>query len=722
MRPRPRALICAYACEPGRGSEPGAGWGLVRAIAEFADCVVLAGPAHESALRRWSSVHPDAPIQFVAVPESSWPAPAGRGRIKWFLAYLRWIPNARRTASVLHSKQPFDLTWHATYSAYWLPSPLSELRIPSIWGPVGGAVTTPRSLWPTLGWKGMLTEMTDRIVVRVLAALPSARGAAMNASVRIAQNEETRQRMPKALREGTRVLNHALFVELEPRTSVTRGREIAFAASLESRKGAELAVRAMSHTSRDVKLAILGDGPERANLEALATRLGVSSQVTFCGVVSRSEVQSVFARSAAAVFTGVREEGGLALAEAMYSGTPVIVLAIGGAAAIARCGTDSSRIKLIPIGNSAETVRALGVAMTAAVLSPSPGSEPTLDRSYSANALRDACNDVLGLSRSSVSMTTAMTAQAYAESVTVVIPVFNGARYLESAVRSALAQTHRNVSVVIVDDGSTDDTLLVANRVALTDSRVRVLHVANGGRARARNLGVASAAASDLVAFLDADDLWEDSKLREQIAVLRSGPAIVGVGSFMRYISSSGTVLGETGQAIDAEDLRRIARGDLAPFPISSCLVVRLDIFQRLGGFDEELREAEDLDFIARLAREGEIKTVERSLGSYRLHPDSAMATARRRINMYARFVRKRIAERDAGRDLHWGSFERSYQPSLRERRRDAIETWYRAAALWSGEGRRLRGLRFGIQAALVAPIYTIRRLHRQRGANVVAR
>ena len=278
-----------------------------------------------------------------------------------------------------------------------------------------------------------------------------------------------------------------------------------------------------------------------------------------------------------------------------------------------------------------------------------------------------------------------------------------------------LTQTHRNLRVIIVDDGSTDDSLAVAQAIARTDDRAQVISIANGGRARARNVGERVAPAAHFLAFLDADDLWDHDKLATQIAALNSRPDAAAVGSFMRYISSTDEVLGETGQSISGADHEAIARGELAPFPISSCLVVRSDTFHRLDGFDDGLREAEDLDFIARLARAGPILCVERALGSYRIHPGSAMARSRATVNMYARFVRLRLAARDAGRDLIWNDFASTYRPNWRERRRDVIENWYRSAALWRGEGRTWTALRYGAMSAIAAPVYTLRRLYRQR-------
>src|SRR5436190_24381702 len=92
--------------------------------------------------------------------------------------------------------------------------------------------------------------------------------------------------------------------------------------------------------------------------------------------------------------------------------------------------------------------------------------------------------------------------------VTVVTPAYNVARYIEAAVRSVLRQTYGNFEYIIVDDGSSDDTLAVAHRLARFDQRVKVLSVDHGGSSRARNIGIA-AAHGEFISFLDADDAWE---------------------------------------------------------------------------------------------------------------------------------------------------------------------------------------------------------------------
>lgn len=299
--------------------------------------------------------------------------------------------------------------------------------------------------------------------------------------------------------------------------------------------------------------------------------------------------------------------------------------------------------------------------------------------------------------------------------VSVVIPAFNASRYIGETVATVLAQTVAALEVIVVDDGSADSTAAIVR--AITDDRVRLLSRSNGGVSAARNAGIREARAQRFVAFLDADDCWDAEKLERQIAFLDQHPSCVATGCLMRYVSSSGRVLGRSGHVVTPADRRAMAQAELFPFPISSFLV-RRDVLETVGGFDESLGRpsggAEDLDLLARLAQAGEVACVPSILGSYRIHPGSAMARDRLRINREARFVRRRTAVRRNGGDLTWEAFAATCPETWRERRQDCVELAYRTAALWFGEGRPLKALRYGAMAAVIDPFYTFRRLHRQ--------
>ena len=396
---RPRALLYAYSCEPGRGSEPEAGWGIVQAVSRIADCTVLLPDAHAGLVRAHLSAHPNPSIAVVEVPEGRWARRAKWHRIPWFVAYLAWLRRAGRTARRLHAMDGFDLSHHVTYSVYWLPTPAATDDAPSVWGPVGGAVVTPRRLWRLLGWRGIIDELVDRASVRGAARSRSTTRTWRRADVRLVQNVETLERLPPTAQTDTVILNHALFIA-PPNCSWDGGRDVVWVAGLESRKGPRLAVRALAATHEDVRLVMIGDGPERRSVARLARRLGVSHRLDLPGRIPREEVLDRMSHAAAVLFTGLREEGGVALAEAAMIGTPLVVLAHGGARAVVGNPTDPDRVALVEPADVATTARHLGEAMEHFVRHAPTGRGSLLDTGIAFEALRAAYDRALGRSGS----------------------------------------------------------------------------------------------------------------------------------------------------------------------------------------------------------------------------------------------------------------------------------------------------------------------------------
>ena len=397
---RPHLLVFAYACEPDRGSEPGAGWGLVRALTAFADCTVLVGTEHVPAIRRWQAEHPASSLEFVEVRERWMTPPARRHRLTRFVIYIWWLGRAHRVGAGLHRRAPFEAIWHATYSTYWLPTPAGRFDVPCAWGPVGGAVVTPWRLWSVLGWRGILSEMLDYLAVWALSAWPGTRRTWRSVSVALLQNEATLARLPPSVRSRAVVLNHALFTEVPPTPEVRRERFCLFVGALESRKGTTLALHGLTFADPQVELHVVGDGPERRSLERLALRLGVRTRVHFHGSVPRRDVLGLIRQAGAVVFTGLREEGGLALAEAMLLGAPVIVLAHGGAGHIAASATDPGRVILVVPTTPADTAHAIGDAMTRFYRDPPERCDPNLNAAEPNRILRVAVEELCGVSTS----------------------------------------------------------------------------------------------------------------------------------------------------------------------------------------------------------------------------------------------------------------------------------------------------------------------------------
>lgn len=206
--------------------------------------------------------------------------------------------------------------------------------------------------------------------------------------------------------------------------------------------------------------------------------------------------------------------------------------------------------------------------------------------------------------------------------VSVIIPTYNYGRFIRDAIESALAQTYPALEILVIDDGSTDDTESI---VANFGDRVRYVKQANAGVCSARNRGAAESS-GQYVAFMDSDDMWLATKLEKQMAVFTRDPEIKLMHCGMREFDS------ETGKTlrilIDGKD-GWVADGLLlweGPVIIGpgGTIVVDRRIFDDVGGFDPTLKVGEDWDFCYRVARTYKVGFVAEPLVEYRSHSAAA--------------------------------------------------------------------------------------------------
>jgi glycosyltransferase involved in cell wall biosynthesis len=202
--------------------------------------------------------------------------------------------------------------------------------------------------------------------------------------------------------------------------------------------------------------------------------------------------------------------------------------------------------------------------------------------------------------------------------VSVVIPTFNAARYVARAVDSALAQTYSPVEVIVVDDGSTDNTAQVLDQYK---SNIRYIFQPNCGSVGAvRNRGIREAR-GEIFAFLDADDLWFREKLEQQIPVLLANPKVGLVHSNFKYLDE------ETGRTYTISRPRHKLVGRCYTRLFFGCsifassVVVRRTCLDNVGMFNEEIPPGvEDYELWLRLARQYKFAYVPRCLALYRKH------------------------------------------------------------------------------------------------------
>ena len=201
--------------------------------------------------------------------------------------------------------------------------------------------------------------------------------------------------------------------------------------------------------------------------------------------------------------------------------------------------------------------------------------------------------------------------------VSVVIPTYNYAHFLPRAVESVLTQTLPASEVIVVNDGSTDNTPDVLARYG---DRIRVIHKRNEGLPAARNTG-AMLASGDLIAFLDSDDAWLPRKLELQVRRFGSEPDLGLVHCGVRDVDSKGVPLREHLDGLEgwvALELLLFRRAVILGG--GSAAVVRRSAFLEVGGFDTRFRHSEDWDFYYRVASVYKVGFVPEILVHYRLH------------------------------------------------------------------------------------------------------
>jgi glycosyltransferase involved in cell wall biosynthesis len=261
--------------------------------------------------------------------------------------------------------------------------------------------------------------------------------------------------------------------------------------------------------------------------------------------------------------------------------------------------------------------------------------------------------------------------KAAAARVSVVMPAHNTGRYIADSIRSVLRQQMREIQLILVDDGSTDDSL---SRIAeFSDQRISVLRNATaGGPSRARNQGI-KAATAPYIAFLDSDDIMCDGSLHSAVQALDATPsAVIAFGDLQRidiegrpYIASvlagHSVLQGLPKRALHGS-WHLIAREDFARgllyenFIGTGSVVVRSSALARTGLFDETLYNSEDRDLWFRLGREGDALFSSAIRYQYRLNPTSIShrigeRNARNRITVLMR-ERQRWTDREALRQI----------------------------------------------------------------------
>jgi glycosyltransferase involved in cell wall biosynthesis len=227
--------------------------------------------------------------------------------------------------------------------------------------------------------------------------------------------------------------------------------------------------------------------------------------------------------------------------------------------------------------------------------------------------------------------------------VSVVIPTYNYGHFVCQAVESALAQTYANIEVIVVDDGSTDDTV---QRLAPYRDRIRYIHQENRGLSAARNMGIRHAT-GEWIALLDADDLWHPQKIDTQLNAVRGFGPVGLIGSPQARELNDKLPPATRVERLGVRDLLLSRR--IGP----SSALIRKDCLQTVGGFDENLRSVEDRDMWLRLAARFPAVVVDVPCWVQRIHEGQMSRAASRMHLNYCKVLDGFFKRHSEHRSLH---------------------------------------------------------------------
>lgn len=340
----------------------------------------------------------------------------------------------------------------------------------------------------------------------------------------------------------------------------------------------------------DCQFVIAGDGPLAAQVQEAASR---QHNVHYLGY--REDVPALLAITDVLVYPTLAEGFGLGLVEAMAAGVPCVAYASEGATEI--LDTPETRFALVPVGQLDALADKLQTVM----------GLPKAEQDEFAQALLhrvNAFDSVVSVQKLQGVY------QQLLPKISILLPVYNGADCILKAVRSVLSQSYPHWELIVVDDGSTDDTVSVLS--IIQDERVRVIRCVNQGVAAARNTGF-SQATGDYIAFIDADDIWLPNKLVEEVQVIRNytrsqsqNPTQIQTDTQLPrcLIYSAYFAVDEQGRLVNLPAIHR-ENGDLSESVLAqegiflpSTALVHREVFEALGGFQSACYHEDRVFFI----------------------------------------------------------------------------------------------------------------------------
>jgi len=336
-----KILMSAYACEPGKGSEPEVGWRWACEMAKYHEVLVLTRsdnrPVIEEYLRRNPSV--ECSVRFEYFDLSQWLLRLKKrlNLFNWY--YVLWQLKARKKIDQLVQSEDIDLCHLVTFASFRYPVFLNNLAVPVVWGPVGGGEIAPWGLlWHKIRFPACIKEVVRNVftsfssmMVGLVNPTRTSGGqviASTPATQKILKNKAIQAELMPTI--GVDCLDDADAITILPSNEEVK---FIYVGRLVLLKGVHFLLEAYAKLNRlNTSLTIVGDGPERKYLEGLVYKLNLGDHVTFMGQVPKDDLPALYKAHHVVVAPSLYESGGYMVLEGFQQCRPAIVLNVGGLA------------------------------------------------------------------------------------------------------------------------------------------------------------------------------------------------------------------------------------------------------------------------------------------------------------------------------------------------------------------------------------------------------
>jgi glycosyltransferase involved in cell wall biosynthesis len=315
------------------------GWNWVKQIARFHDVWAVTRTNNRHLIEHALAMQPMPTVCWIYLDLPRWSRFWKKGQRGVHLYYYIWQMMAYRECRRLHKNIGFDLVHHIAFGNYWLPSFLSFLPVPFVWGPLGGGESTPSSFYTTFSVRGKVYERLRNFARRIGESDPFVRVDARRARIALAKAKETAERLVRLGACDVRLYPESgitaaevVKVDTSPRRDDGRFRLVSVGHLLHW-KGFHLGLTAFARCLEmfpGAEYWVIGEGPERRKLERLVQRSGLTKNVIFWGSLPRQSVLEKLRNCDVLVHPSLHDSGGWVCLEAMSCGIPIICLDLGG--------------------------------------------------------------------------------------------------------------------------------------------------------------------------------------------------------------------------------------------------------------------------------------------------------------------------------------------------------------------------------------------------------